>query len=166
MLSFIKTVLLALLVVVPTFAQTPADHTDPATYFVGVGSSYNRYATPPAASGWLSVGAKLSPGLYSITTLDMTSTSSSLRTGLAKLVKQSGNFSLFIHADGGFVSGSVTGGTGATLGSFSGGGMIMYDLSGVSKKLQHTYAVGVVRILSITSTSVQPVFEFGFGRSF
>jgi hypothetical protein len=136
-------------------------------YLVAAGGSYSKYSSPPVAAGWLSAAVKVADKTYSITTLDMGSTSSSLRTGVARLLKQSGNWTLSLHGDGGVtMPNGALGGTTVALGSFSAGGMLLYDLGGLSKALAHVYAVGVVRILSINSTSVQPVFEVGIGKAF
>lgn len=140
-------------------------------YFVAMGASYDKYATSgPNSAGWISGAISIgSSGMYSISTIDMTQTSSSLRSGVAKVLVRSGNFILLAHADGGITTGTISGGSsGVTLGSFSTGGMIAYDLGGAIKPLkgQNVYVVAVVRVLAITSVSVQPIFEFGFAKGF
>ncbi len=136
-------------------------------YMVAFGGSYSHYETPPVAAGWLSVAVHVADKTYSLTTLDMTKTTSSLRTGVARVVKQAGNWTLSLHADGGLTIGGVSVGTSSvTVGSWSGGGMLLYDLGGVSKRLGHTYAIGVCRVIAVTANRVSPVFEFGFGKSF
>lgn len=163
---FLTSVLLLLL------AQAPAVPVSP-TYFVSSGASYNRYSTSsPNAAGWLSGAIKLggnSSSTYSITTIDLTGTSASLRTGIATILAQDGGFSLLAHADGGVTTGAVAGATASTaLGSFSGGAIITYDLGSLFKGMKNKgiFALGVVRIVSISSTSIQPIFEFGFGKKF
>lgn len=148
-------------------AQTPVP--DPQ-YFLAAGGSYNRYALDqPMAAGWLSGAVKVAANTYQITTLDLTQTTASLRAGVAQRILQSGNFTLLLHADGGFSTGTGVGSSPAvTLGAFSGGGMILYDLGGLIKAFQgkQLYAVGVLRILGVSSAAVQPVFEFGVGKAF
>ena len=156
------------LLAVSAFAQTAPAY---PSYFVGAGASYNRYATgTPTAAGWTTAAVHLGSGVYSITTIDQTSTAASLRTGIAKIIAQTGNFTLMLHADGGVTTGTTAtaASSSVALGSFSGGGLIMYDLGGLSAKLKGRgfYALGLVRILAISSAAVQPVYEFGFGKAF
>jgi hypothetical protein len=160
-----------LLVTVSISAQTvapPAASPNPQ-YLIGFGASYNKYAATPTAAGWVTAAVATSQdsGIYSITTIDMTQTSSSLRTGIAKLLLQNGNWTLMAHADGGITTGTLAGTVSAvTLGSFSGGGLVLYDLGGVWKKAAGVKAIGVLRVLAITSAAIQPVFEFGIGKTF
>jgi hypothetical protein len=161
-----KYLVLLFLMTLGALAQEPNP-----TYFIGAGAAYSKYAQPtPMSSGWATVAVQTSAssGIYSITTIDMTSTTSSLRTGVAKLLMKSGNFTLMAHADGGITTGSALAGSAVTVGSFSGGGLLIYDMGGLVKawKGQGINAVAVVRVLAITAASVQPVFEFGFGKTF
>jgi hypothetical protein len=147
-------------------AQTPTTSTPAApaypTYFISFGGGYTRNATPQAASGFVSAAIGLGGGNYSITTIDMTSATSSIRTGFAKVFSQSGNFTLLGRVDAGIST--VT----PVIGSFSGGGILMYRLP----KLQNTFAFGEVRIEGASTTTaaspnqVTPGFYFGFGKTF
>lgn len=135
-------------------------------YWIGLGGSYSKYSAPPTAAGWVTAAVRVSDKTYSITTIDMMSNSSSLRTGVSRVLKQTGNWTVSLHADGGITRPIGVDNGVVAVGSFSGGGLLMYDLVGVSKKLEHVYIVGVVRIVSVTSSDVKPVFEIGIGRSF
>ncbi len=158
---------LALLFLTPILApaQTNVARYEPQ-YFLALGGSYNHYATPPQAAGFVSLSVRIAAGTYSISTIDLTQTTSSVRTGLARILTQSGNFTLLAHADGGLTTGTIGASSLVTLGSFSGGGMLLYDLKRVSPRLEHIYLVGVMRLLAINATAVQSVFEFGIGRGF
>jgi hypothetical protein len=153
-----KLLLLSLLLSLACFAQ---DAPIQPQYWVGGGATYNRAAAPPTGAGWLSFGAHVADRTYSFSTLDMTATTSSIRTGVARILTQSGSFTLMALGDAG-----VTTIAGVALGSFSGGGLVLYDLGSVSKKLAGVQAVAVVRVVGVTATSVNPIFEIGFGKAF
>jgi hypothetical protein len=147
------------------FAQTEPVY---PSYFVSTGGGYTRNATPNAAEGWVSAAIQVgnnSP-YYSITTVDLTSATSSIRTGLAKIFSQSGNFTLLGRMDAGIST--VT----PTIGNFSGGAILLYNMKGFSTKLNNIYLLGEIRISAATSTTVAmpnqvtPGFYFGIGKSF
>jgi len=98
--------------------------------------------------------------VYSWSTIELTSATSTARTGAGYLFAQTGNWSLAALGDAGLAISPV-----ATLGSFSGGGAIFYDI-GQRLNKGHFYLTGVMRVTVITSNSVQPVFGFGVGKSF
>jgi hypothetical protein len=152
-------------------AQTisPVVPTAPAvypSYFIATGGGYTRNATPNAAEGWVSAALGLGAGNYSVTTVDMTSTSNTIRTGFAKVFSQSGNFILLGRVDAGVST--VT----PVIGSFSGGALLLYNLKGISPRLADLFVLGEVRISGVTATTpaipnaVTPGFYFGFGKSF
>ena len=144
----------------PTFAQDASQASFQPPYWLGAGTSYNYYSTPSVAAGWVSFAAKVADRTYSFSTIDMTQTQASIRTGVARVLAQSGSVSLMALGDAGLTTVS-----GVALGSFSGGGILLYDLGTFSKRLNHVYATGALRVISVSSTSVQPVFEVGLSFS-
>jgi hypothetical protein len=98
--------------------------------------------------------------VYSWSTIELTNATSTARTGAGYLFAQTGNWSLVALGDAGLAISPA-----ATLGSFSGGGAIFYDI-GQRLNKGHFYLMGVMRVTVITSNSVQPVFGFGVGKSF
>jgi hypothetical protein len=154
------------------FAAVSLAQTEPAavypSYFVSTGGGYTRNATPNAAEGWVSAAIQVGTNspYYSITTVDMTSTTSSIRTGIGKIFSQSGNLTLLGRMDAGLST--VT----PVIGNFSGGAILLYNMKGFSPKLANTFLLGEVRISAATSTTtsvpnqVTPGFYFGIGKSF
>jgi hypothetical protein len=148
-----------------SFAQTAPVY---PSYFVSTGGGYTRNATPNAAEGWVSAALQVGANspYYSITTVDMTSSTSSIRTGLAKIFSQSGNVTLLGRIDAGIST--VT----PTIGNFSGGAILLYNMKGFSAKLTNIYLLGEIRISAATATTaatpnqVTPGFYFGIGKSF
>ena len=149
-----------------TVVPTTTTATTYPSYFVASGGGYTRNATPQAAEGWVSAALGLGSGNYSITTIDMTSTTSTIRTGFAKVFSQSGNFTLLGRIDAGVST--VT----PVIGSFSGGALLLYNMKGFSPKLANLFLLGEVRISGVTATTaavpnaVTPGFYFGFGKTF
>src|SRR5262249_35209775 len=103
-----------------------------------------------------SFAAKVADRTYSFSTIDMTQTQASIRTGVARILAQTTNVSLLALGDAG-----VTTTNGVALGAFSGGGVLLVDLGKFWSKLSHIYATGALRVIGVNSTSVQPVFEAG-----
>lgn len=132
------------------------------SYFVGAGAEYNRYNTAgPAVAGWTTFAVQVGQSkVYSWSTIELTSATSTARTGAGYLFAQTGNWSLVALGDAGLAVSPV-----ATLGSFSVGGAVFYDI-GQRFNQGHLYLTGIMRVASITSNSIQPVFEFGVGKSF
>jgi len=156
-----RLIVLFALALSPAFSQVPeAPAPFQPQYWIGAGTSYNYYATPSVAAGWISFGARVADRTYSFSTLDMTQTQASIRTGVSRILAQSGPVSLLMLGDAG-----ITTLSGVALGSFSGGGMLLYDLGAFSKRLKHVYATGVMRVIGVSSTAVQPVFEVGISFS-
>ena len=143
-------------------AQVPNTINYAPGYFVGAGAEYNRYNTAaPAVAGWTTFAAQVGQSkVYSWSTIELTSATSTARTGAGYLFAQTGNWSLLALGDAGLAISPT-----ATLGSFSGGGAIFYDI-GQRLNKGHLYLVGLMRVTVITSNSVQPVFGFGVGKSF
>ena len=169
----IRTLILMVAAAAASFAQTATTVVPTTTtattypsYFVASGGGYTRNATPQAAEGWVSAALGLGSGNYSITTIDMTSTTSTIRTGFAKVFSQSGNFTLLGRIDAGVST--VT----PVIGSFSGGALLLYNMKGFSPKLANLFLLGEVRISGVTATTaavpnaVTPGFYFGFGKTF
>lgn len=183
-MKLLKSILLPIMFAGMALAQTTAP-TTPVTastlptgnvttlpsYIFSVGASYNKYATPsPVSSGFISAGIQIggpTSRFYSLTTIDQTQNTASIRTGAAYVLLQSGNFTLATHVDGGIttVNGNVST---AALGSFSGGGILLYDLGGLSSKFKGKglYAEGVVRLLAVNGSSIDPCYEFGVAKTF
>lgn len=137
-------------------------------YFVSMGGGYTRNAEPNAAEGWLSGAIQIgsdSP-YYSITTIDMNATTSSVRTGFAKVFAQSGATTLMGRVDAGIST--IT----PVVGSFTGGAILLYDLGRKWPKFQGNFLLGEVRISGVTAATskvpnqVVPGFYFGFGKTF
>jgi hypothetical protein len=143
-------------------AQTSDTVTYTPGYLVGAGVEYNRYNTAgPSVAGWTTFAVQVGQSkLYSWSTIELTSTTSTIRTGAGYLFAQTGNWSLVALGDAGVAISPV-----ATLGSFSAGGAMFYDIGQRFNK-GHLYLMGVMRVTSISSNSVQPVFEIGVGKSF
>jgi hypothetical protein len=151
-------------------AQTDLPSEPPSTpyppYFVAAGGGYNRNAVPQAAEGWVAAAIGLGGGNYSITTIDMTAATSTIRTGFARVLAKSGNFSLLARIDAGIAT--VT----PVIGSFSGGAIVLYDFGGASAKLKGLFVLGEVRVSGTTTVTtanpnqVTPGFYFGLGKSF
>jgi hypothetical protein len=137
-------------------------------YFVSSGGGYTRNATPNAAEGWVSAAIQVGTNspYYSITTVDMTSSTSSIRTGIAKIFSQSGNLTLMGRMDAGLST------VAPVIGSFSGGAILLYNMKGFSAKLNNVFLLGEIRISAATSTTattpnqITPGFYFGIGKSF
>jgi len=143
-------------------AQTPDTVIYTPSYLAGAGVEYNRYNTAgPAMAGWTTFAVEVGQSkLYSWSTIELTSTTSTIRTGAGYLFAQTGNWSLVALGDAGLAISPV-----ATLGSFSAGGAMFYDIGQRFNK-GHLYLMGIMRVTSISSNSVQPVFEVGVGKSF
>jgi hypothetical protein len=143
-------------------AQTPDTVLYTPSYLVAAGVEYNRYnSAGPAIAGWTTFAVEVGQSkVYSWSTIELTSTTSTVRTGAGYLFAQTGNWSLVALGDAGLAVSPI-----ATLGSFSAGGAIFYDL-GQRLNKGHFYLTGIMRVTSISSNSVQPVIEFGVGKSF
>jgi hypothetical protein len=137
-------------------------------YFVSAGGGYTRNASPGAAEGWVSAAMQIGTNspYFSITTVDMNGATSSIRTGIAKMFSQSGNITLLGRLDAGVSTISPV------IGNFSGGAILLYNLKGVSPRLDGIHLLGEVRISGATAVTatvpnqVTPGFYFGIGRSF
>ena len=146
-------------------AQTTTPAPVYPSYFISAGGGYTRGAALPA-EGFISAAVGLGGGNYSVTTVDNYSTGSSVRTGFAKIMSQSGNFTLLARVDAGIQT------TAPVIGNFSGGAIVMYQLSGLSSKLANTYAFVEARITGASSSTalqpsqVFPGFFVGLGKSF
>jgi len=143
-------------------AQAPNTVSYAPSYFVGAGAEYNRYnAAGPSVAGWTTFAVEVGQSkVYSWSTIELTSATSTARTGAGYLFAQTGNWSLVALGDAGLAASPV-----ATLGSFSVSGAVFYDI-GQRFNQGHLYLTGIMRVASITSNSIQPVFEFGVGKSF
>lgn len=128
-------------------------------YWIAAGAGFNHYARPQAA-GWMQFAVKASDNNYVTTSIDMTAARATLRGGFTRILVQEGRIGLLAMGDAGVAVGDGTSG-----GAFTGGGALTYNISALTK-VPHTYAVAAVRVLKISGTDVQPIFEFGIGKSF
>lgn len=141
-------------------AQIP----DLPQYFVGAGLSYNRYASPRLAAGYVSFAARvgITPA-YSITTIDLTATSSTVREEGAFVLARQGKLTLFALGGAGLTLGS-----GSTTRALSGGGGILYQ---VRTRLQFIASIRLANCtaacaVNTNGASVQAVGALGVGITF
>lgn len=125
--------------------------------WVGAGGGYNPSGSPKGTA-WASFATLVAPsaGLYSYTTYDVVPNrdsvpTSSTRTGLAMVIHQYGK-NLFLV---GFVNGGMSQTATATLGSVSGGGLLLYKF-----KNNMTFEAGY---RGVSNSTTARVFEFGLG---
>lgn len=135
-------------------------------FMVGAGGGYSRNAKPNAAEGWIEGSFGLGGCNFSVTTVDMTSSTNTIRTGFMKLFAHSGNWWIGGRIDAGVSTVSPV------IGSFAGGFVVLYDLKKVSKNLAGMFLSGEVRIIGVTSSTaaqpnqVAPGFYLGLLKSF
>jgi len=131
-------------------------------YFLLAGGSYDYYGQTPA--GLTSFGARIADKTYSLTSMDIGTragnTAASMRTGIARVLAQPGNFTLMGLGDAG-----ITTAAGVNLGNFGGGAVIAYDLGQAFKK-DHFYVAISCRLTTITSQQVKPVYAVMVGKTF
>lgn len=141
-----------LLAAAPLFAQPQAL---PAVVAVA-GGSYNRYAQPRQAAGFVSLLKQLGDSRgYSFTTVEFTPAAYTIRTGVAYVTVQAGPFALLSLVDGG----TAVANSSATV-AFSGGGAASLRLG-----LSGWHVFAAVRMASV-GTQVKPIGEIGLARSF
>lgn len=147
-------------------AATPVTTADNGSfqpaYYVGSGASYDYYGGSGVVPS-LHLGVRVgSTNVYSWTSLELGTLTSSIRTGAAYLFNQSGNWSLLALGDAGLAQTAT-----AALGSFSAGGIALYDIGArVTKGSTHAYIGGGVLMMSIASKGMQPVGVFTIGKGF
>lgn len=130
-------------------------------YFIGTGVTYDYYGTSGFAAN-TELGLLVKPPMYSYSTIELTRTVATLRTGAAWMFLQQGRWIGLALGDGGLATGS-----GVTLGSFSGGGILGYDVGGrLTKDTSHFYVGGALRIISTGGQTVQPIFSLILGKAF
>jgi hypothetical protein len=153
-----KILLLALLAALTGFPQTPPAAVQPA-YVVLAGGEYDR--TAGTAAGLVSFGARVADRTYSYSTIELKAArQSSLRTGVARIMSQKNGWTLLALGDAG-----LTTDTGVALGAFSAGAVALYDISNLTH-VDGLHAFGGLRVLKVSSQSVEPVFEFGLAKEF
>lgn len=138
------------------------------SYYVGSGVTYNYYGgtgfaanTVFAAQSNL-INSSLPKNLYSYSTLELTRAQAVLRTGAGYVFFNQGYWSLVALGDGGLATGS-----GPTLGSFSGGGFLDYDIGAkLSKGASHLYLGFGGRVITMSSYGVQPIPMITVGKGF
>lgn len=136
----------------------------PANWF-GAGAAYSN-VSKPAVSGWFSYAILLSASakIYSFTTHDLTSTrskpytiQSSVRSGIAPLLRQIGPVSILGFGDAG-----MAGAQQSVAGAFSGGGIVVWRLG----KTDWTLVASVRELKSnVSGAETQQIYEFGLGRT-
>ena len=140
---------------------TPVDEARTPTIFVGAGAGISPYATGQKYSGIGTLAIRIAgSNILSWSTLQMIpgqTTGATLRTGIGYVVRQQGRWGVTAIAD----AGVATGGT-VTLGSFSGGGVVTYEVN----QVQHLYITAGISIVAVTSSLVQPSFGIGFTKGF
>lgn len=148
----IKAIGLLLFVCLCVFAQG----TTSPDFFVATGAGVTPQAVS-APTGWVNFAAKMRGNTYSYNTVDMSATKSTLRTGFAQMLKDSGRYKLLALVDAGVAAGDTV-----ALGSYSAGFVFAYEVR------PGVHAVFVQRIMHINSVdnTVQPAFMFGVGKSF
>jgi hypothetical protein len=134
--------------------------------FVGLGGEYNRYSSPSFAAAILELGVCGSK-VCSITTVEMQSHLSTVRSGFGYLIKKAGRVSLFATMDAGATFGVTQASAAAAaqsiaLGNLGGGLRIRGDLGGL-KIFGHAIPagfgiVGGVREAAVAGSSIQPEF--------
>ncbi|WP_321471172.1 hypothetical protein [uncultured Paludibaculum sp.] len=160
-MKFLTVMTFCLLCLLPVAAQdtSPAPQGGEAQYFVAAGAGFNRYADKQA-SGWLTFGARIAPGLYTYSLLTMTDQTSTIGQGFMKVLIRQDGFTLSALGDAG-----VAAGEGAVGSAFAGGGSLNYDISRWTK-VPKTWVTATVKVAKTTLGEAQPVFCFGFGKSF
>ena len=129
--------------------------------WIGGGAGWSRFQTPQT-SLWQSLGVHVGRGYYSYWALDTTRRSSSLRTGVAKmLVVNQDRFGLLALVDAGVDS------AGAAAGAIYGGGVIVtYALPGPVPGLHLAVAVRIYKGNTTVPNDVRPVYSVGFAKTF
>ena len=161
--------IIAVAVVASAQATSPTPTSAPASsanfvpsYYVGTGVSYDYYGKTGFAASTDFAARIGTTNYYSYTSLQLTPQTATLTTGAAYLFFQQGNFDLVALGTAG-----LTTGTGVTLGSFTGGGFLAYDIgSRLSKGTDHFFVAVGGRLLNITSATVTPILTISFGKAF
>lgn len=132
-------------------------------YYIGTGATYDYYGKTGFAAN-TEVGIRIgSTNVYSYSTLQLTLATSTLRTGAAYMFYQTGNWSLLALGDAGLSTSSAS----PALGSFSGGGIVMYDVGArVTKGLDHFYIGVGGRYVATSTLGQQPIATITFGKGF
>lgn len=125
----------------------------------GLSPTANIKGAAKAGEGFVSMAVRLGAGssFYSISTIDITTAQNSARTGLARLMAQSGKMSLLARIDAGVSTASPT------ISSFSAGAIVTYRLK------PSWYFVGELRMTANPSGSAGTVSlgtYVGLGKSF
>ena len=144
----------------PSITPDPLPATAP-TFLLGASVGISPYATGTKYSGLGTFAVRI-PGsnLWSWSTLQMIpgqTAGALLSTGAAYTVKVQGPWSITALATAGVATGSTV-----TLGTFSGGGVIAYQVS----VKQNLYVTAGLTIQSISGNTVAPSFGIGFAKGF
>jgi hypothetical protein len=161
-----KTILavLTLSFCVCSFAQTPAAADSTMVLTFGAGAS--QFSEPHVGITG-SFGVRVADGTYTLTSIDAGAKYdaatkqlvqlSTIRTGIQRRLVNAGPLNLFAALDAGLATGA-----GATVGSFSGGGSVTYDLP----KHPELFVYGALRAVKApgdTTGAVQTAFSVGVG---
>lgn len=146
----------------PTSTATTTTAGFVPSYYVGSGVSYDYYGKTGFAASTDFAARIGTTNYFSYTSLELTPQTATLQTGAAYLFFQSGYWNLVALGAAG-----LTTGTGVTLGSFTGGGFLAYDIgSRLTKGTSHLYVAIGGRLLNITSATVTPIMTISFGKGF
>lgn len=150
----------------PVVSAAPSDVAVPAyQYFAYTGLSYDWIGKAPASiTGFgLRIGSSNAFNVTEVATSVLGGvTQASISTGVEYQVACAGGFCFQ-----GIGSAGVTTNGGVTLGNFSGGFGMTYDIGQVVTKGKFSLiAAGQFRILSITATQVKPVYGIEFRKTF
>ncbi len=142
--------------------------------FGAAGLGFQSTATPQT-SGWASVCVRTTDRIYSCGATDYAGTSSSARAEFDTRIYSVGGLNVFAKAG----AGAATGSDGGVGGSFTGGGVITFDVSkwlkvagpGLNAVFSMTFTKNDVNEPAVVGTGLaafgaKSVFRFGFGKAF
>ncbi len=154
----------------PIFAQTTPAPAPAVTglpqYVFGSGETFSPYSSAPTLLGKSSTigtfGVRVGQSnVYSWTAMQLVpgvTSGAIVTTGAAYVAFQSGKFSLLAIGQAGLSVGSTV-----TLGTFSGGGLAMYQLGAPANQ---TWITAGMTVTGISGNTVQPSFGVGIARGF
>jgi hypothetical protein len=155
---------------ISVFAQTTTTPAPAVTglpqYVFGSGETFSPYSSAPTLLGKSSTigtfGVRVaSSNVYSWTSMQLVpgvTSGAIVTTGAAYVAFQSGKFSLLAIGQAGLSVGSTV-----TLGTFSGGGLLTYQLGAAANNTFLTFGMTVT---GISGNTVQPSFGVGIARGF
>lgn len=150
-------------------AQTTPPQPDPVNYFAETGIAYDYFAHTPASTTGFGLRIGNSP-VFSVTGVDTTlhtgATAATIHTALEGHVSVKGLFEFLALGQIGVTNASYAEGS-VTLGNFSGGAGMSYDLGAlVTRGKVSLPVVFQFRIAAVTSTQVRPTYVLTFRKTF